>query len=86
MRRAFMLVDDRRFLYSGGMARAGRMLKKAIRNPASGEHIGWLREHVHRYGAMYEPQEMMKRVTGEELNPAYFVRYVKEKFGAIYRL
>jgi len=48
--------------------------------------VGWLRENVHRYGAMYEPQEMMKRVTAEELNPAYFVRYVKEKFGAIYKL
>ncbi|MGD9675214.1 MAG: carboxypeptidase M32, partial [Candidatus Bipolaricaulia bacterium] len=48
--------------------------------------LGWLREHVHRYGAMYEPQEMMTRVTGEELNPAYFVRYVKEKFSAIYKI
>jgi carboxypeptidase Taq len=48
--------------------------------------LGWLRENVHQYGAMYEPQELMKRIAGEELNPAYFVRYVKDKFGAIYQL
>jgi carboxypeptidase Taq len=46
--------------------------------------LGWLRENVHQYGAMYEPQELIKRITGEELNSTYFVRYVKEKFGAIY--
>jgi carboxypeptidase Taq len=46
--------------------------------------LGWLQENVHQYGGMYEPQDLMKRITGEELNPAYFVRYVKEKFGAIY--
>jgi carboxypeptidase Taq len=46
--------------------------------------LNWLRENVHQYGGMYEPQDLMKRITGEELNPAYFVRYVKEKFGAIY--
>ncbi len=46
--------------------------------------LGWLRENVHQVGAMYEPQELMKRITGEELNSSYFVRYVKEKYGAIY--
>ena len=46
--------------------------------------VGWLRENVHRYGAMYEPQELLRRITGEELDSAYFVRYVQEKYGAIY--
>jgi len=46
--------------------------------------LGWLRENVHRYGAMYEPQELIERITGKALDSAYFVRYVKDKFGAIY--
>ena len=46
--------------------------------------VDWLRENVHRYGAMYEPQELMERITGHELDSAHFVRYVKEKYGAIY--
>ena len=45
LRCALVLADDGRILYSEGMASTGKMSKKAIRSPASGEHIGWLREH-----------------------------------------
>jgi carboxypeptidase Taq len=48
--------------------------------------LGWLRENVHQHGAAYEPDELMKRLTGEPLDSAHFVRYVKEKYGDIYQL
>ncbi|MEW5826328.1 MAG: carboxypeptidase M32 [Candidatus Bipolaricaulota bacterium] len=48
--------------------------------------VDWLREHVHRHGAVYEPQELIGKITGEEPDASYFVRYVKEKYGALYGL
>ena len=30
--------------------------------------------------------ELLVSVTGEPLNPAYFVRYLKEKYGELYQL
>ncbi|HZR47438.1 MAG TPA: carboxypeptidase M32, partial [Candidatus Manganitrophaceae bacterium] len=46
----------------------------------------WLNEKVHRWGRRYSSEELVRRVTGEGLNPRYFIDYVKEKFGEIYRL
>ena len=48
--------------------------------------LGWLRENVHQHGSAYEPDELMQRITGEALDPAHFVRYVKEKYADIYHL
>lgn len=46
----------------------------------------WLNEKIHRWGRQYPTDDLVRRVTGEALNPAYFVQYLKEKFGPIYRL
>ena len=48
--------------------------------------LGWYREHVHQYGAKYEPQELVQMITGEKINAAAFMRYLKDKFGKIYGL
>lgn len=48
--------------------------------------LGWLREKVHRHGAKFEPQELVKRVTGSEITAEPYVRYLRTKFGAIYGL
>ncbi len=46
----------------------------------------WLKEHIHAYGSVYEPGELLKRVTGEELSAKYFIDYLNEKYGGIYGL
>src|SRR5438874_1048024 len=46
--------------------------------------LAWLREHVHRYGQKYTPDELILRATGEPLNPAYYMEYLREKFGELY--
>ncbi|WDT76290.1 MAG: hypothetical protein MPW16_03550 [Candidatus Manganitrophus sp.] len=46
----------------------------------------WLNEKIHRWGKQYPTDELVRRVTGESLNPVYFIQYLKEKFGSIYRL
>jgi len=48
--------------------------------------LGWLRENVHRHGAKFEPVELVKRVTGSEIDPAPYMRYLKTKYSAIYGL
>lgn len=44
----------------------------------------WLEEKIHRYGKLKTPKEIMLSVTGEELNPAYYIDYLKEKYREIY--
>ena len=38
--------------------------------------VDWLRERVHRFGMLYPPKELIKRVTGENFNPDYYVRHL----------
>lgn len=60
-----------------------------------GEHVSsgnfepilhWLREKIHRFGGIYEPKELIKNVTGEALNPKYFVNYLNQKYSHLYDL
>ncbi len=46
----------------------------------------FLVEHIYQYGKLRTPNELLLAVTGEELNPTYFVQYVEEKFKRIYDL
>ena len=48
--------------------------------------LDWLREHMYAYGQVYTPAELARKVTGEDLNPEYFVRYANEKYGVLYSL
>ncbi len=40
----------------------------------------WLKEKIHRWGATYPPEELVKRATGEPINPEYFVDYLRRKY------
>ena len=48
------------------------------------ELLAWLREKVHRHGRRYNSEELCEKVTGERLDPAYFVRYIEAKYDEIY--
>jgi carboxypeptidase Taq len=41
----------------------------------------WLREHVYRHGSMYPPRELLRRVTGADLDPEPYLAYLRAKFG-----
>lgn len=45
----------------------------------------WLTKHVHQYGKMKKPMDILKGITGEGINSDYLVSYLKEKYGAIYQ-
>ena len=48
--------------------------------------LRWLGDHMYVYGATYQSEDLMRRLTGEAPNPAYFGRYLNDKFSAIYHL
>ena len=48
--------------------------------------LEWLRKNMYAYGAIYQPDTLMERVTGESPNPEFFARYLTSKFEAIYQL
>lgn len=48
--------------------------------------LSWLRSEIHQYGRKYEPQELVRRVTGSPIDPAPYVNYLKTKYSAIYGL
>ncbi len=46
----------------------------------------WLNEKIHRWGRRFTSTELLIRVTGEPLNPDYFVEYLDKKYTEIYNL
>ncbi len=46
--------------------------------------LSWLRQKIHRFGRMYTPSELIQQATGEPLNPQYLIRYLNDKYRAIY--
>lgn len=44
----------------------------------------WLHEKIHRYGKMKTPRELIKDITGEDLNPRYYIDYLKDKYSKVY--
>ena len=39
----------------------------------------WLGEHLHRYGRMYPPAELVRRAAGAPIDPAPYVAYLRRK-------
>jgi carboxypeptidase Taq len=46
--------------------------------------VGWLGEEVHQHGRKYTPGELILRATGKPLSHEPFVRYITQKFSALY--
>ncbi|MCK4778855.1 MAG: carboxypeptidase M32 [Candidatus Lokiarchaeota archaeon] len=45
-----------------------------------------LKDKVHQYGKIYSAPDLIKKITGEDLNPDYFLKYVESKYYPIYGL
>lgn len=37
----------------------------------------WLNDHIHQYGSLYDPAELLEKATGEKFDPAYYVAHLK---------
>jgi carboxypeptidase Taq len=61
-------------------------LRASIESGKFGVLLGWLRENLHRYGAKYEPMELLTMVTGSGLSAKPYLRYLRGKFQELYNL
>ncbi|GHU42849.1 carboxypeptidase M32 [Clostridia bacterium] len=61
-------------------------LKELIRSGNIGKITAWLRERIHRYGSIKIPSDLIRAISGEALNADYYVRYLTDKFEALYEL
>jgi carboxypeptidase Taq len=43
----------------------------------------WLREHVHRWGRVFEPAELLRRVVGGPLDAEPYLAYLRAKVDAL---
>jgi len=69
------------------MAAARQALPDLDRLIAAGSFsplLDFLRRNIHRWGAWYTPAELVRRVTGEDLQAAPYLAALREKYGALY--
>lgn len=59
-------------------------LTDRIRRGEFGELLAWQREHIHRHGSKFRPQEIVERATGEQIGAEAYLRYLRGKYGEIY--
>lgn len=45
----------------------------------------WLHEHIHQYGSLYKPSEVLEKCCGK-FDPKYFIDYLTEKYTDLYQL
>ena len=81
--------------YALGSAYGAQMLAKmretvdvegAIRSGDLRPITAWLEAHIWKFGALYDPMDLLERAVGEPFDPKYFTDYLEEKFSAIYGL
>ena len=55
-------------------------LKTVVANGELGRVKDWLKERLHKYGAVYSPKELQKRAFGETYDPHWLIKYLQEKY------
>ncbi len=48
--------------------------------------LNWLREKIHSQGGKYRPRDLIRKATGANPDPSYFINYCKNKYGTLYDL
>jgi carboxypeptidase Taq len=44
----------------------------------------WLRQNVYDYGNLYDPQDLIKKISGKELDVKPYLHYLQEKYSHLY--
>ncbi len=45
---------------------------------------GWLKTKIHQQGELYDPEELIKRATGKNLDSEPYLQYLNKKYGSLY--
>jgi carboxypeptidase Taq len=59
-------------------------LEEEIATGSNQQLLQWLRQKVHRHGKYYSSEELCVRATGQPLDVAHFINYVKKKYHIVY--
>ena len=58
------------------------------RNQLSGgkfnEVSNWLKTNIHSKGNLYDPEELIKKATGKNMDSQPYLKYLNEKYGNLY--
>jgi len=46
--------------------------------------LSWLREKVHVHGKKFTSPELVKKITGTDIDSCYFIKYLNDKYSEIY--
>ena len=57
-----------------------------VREGNIGAITNWLREHIHKYGQIKKPAELLRICCGEDFDPDYYIDYLTGKFSKLYEL
>jgi len=75
-------------IYSGQLLAAlGRDIQDWRSQLAQGSLEGirvWLTKNVHSQGDLYDPADLMQKITGRELDAEPYLGYLREKYGVLY--
>ena len=66
--------------------RKGLNVEECVRASDFKSIQNWLTDKIHKYGSIKTPSELIKGISGEELNAKYFTDYLQEKFSSLYEL
>ena len=44
----------------------------------------WLIKNIYNYSNLYDPQDLLKKITGEGINIKYYLKYLDEKYSKLY--
>ncbi len=59
------------------------LIDELVENKDYKKIILWLKENVHCYGRSINAMELVKKVSGNDLSPDYFINYLKRKIDAL---
>lgn len=61
-------------------------VEEAIRQGDLKTIVGWLTKHIHQFGALHTPADLIKNIAGEGLDATYYTDYLVKKFSELYKL
>ena len=61
-------------------------IEEILENNRFEEINEWLKNKIHKWGALRTPSEMLISVTNEDFNPIYYIEYLEEKYKKLYEL
>lgn len=64
----------------GGKEKIGDILRSGDFSPIT----SWQNENIWKWGAVYEPETLLRRVTGSDIKAEPFINYLEEKFLTLY--